>query len=658
MTLSRDIRRALTLPPHVVARKAAGRAARALQARRARATDVRRCTYAPEAPALAAPVLAIAPDAALREHDERDAERWLAHEFSLLGSRRMTVAHGVACEGVEGHVYPPGPAVVPDPTGAWLAGRVTRANAPEAQRIWRLVSPGYPPIDWQLDFKSGYRWSERTWYRDVPYGHLPGVDVKVPWELARCQHLPELAKVAVLAGDRDLAERCAREVVDEICDFVAQNPPRFGVNWACPMDVGIRAANWTIAVDFLRSAGFALGEALERVLARSLLEHGRHIVENLEWTPDLRSNHYLADISGLFFIAAHLEPTPEVDAWLAFSLQELARAAEEQFYADGGNFEGSTYYHMLSLDMVSWTHALLVRMPEERLARLASYDSALVTSGPGLAPPPLDPEAVRLALGRCFAAGASYAASLKRPDGVLPQIGDNDSGKFASVPLEALGEVVGLQGVSLPDRPRIVGDAGAVERLLEAIERGELAAHRYVFTGERLRDGLELACFPDSGVYRYRSMRLYLVVRCGAIGQNGAGGHDHCDQLSIELWIDGKPVVRDPGTYLYTPLPERRNEYRSAKAHFVPRVPGREPARLDLGLFVLPGARPGVCEYAGPDAFVGWHDGYGERVWRLVQVFDDAVVVTDASTLPLDDLHEHRPPRYSPGYGLLEVEDA
>ena len=51
----------------------------------------------------------------------------------------------------------------------------------------------YIPIDWQLDFKSGFRWDEKTWYMDVSIGKHLGADIKVPWELSRLQHLPQLA---------------------------------------------------------------------------------------------------------------------------------------------------------------------------------------------------------------------------------------------------------------------------------------------------------------------------------------------------------------------------------------------------------------------------------------------------------------------------------
>ena len=57
----------------------------------------------------------------------------------------------------------------------------------------------YEPIDWQLDFKSGYRWSDWTWYRVIRCGNIRGADVKVPWELGRLQHLPQLALAATVA---------------------------------------------------------------------------------------------------------------------------------------------------------------------------------------------------------------------------------------------------------------------------------------------------------------------------------------------------------------------------------------------------------------------------------------------------------------------------
>jgi len=78
---------------------------------------------------------------------------------------------------------------------------------------------------------------------------------------------------------------------------------------------------------------------------------------------------------------------------------------------------------------------------------------------------------------------------------------------------------------------------------------------------------MQLVSYPDFGVYIYRIDRVYLLIRCGTIGQNGFGGHAHNDQLSFELWVDGLPIIVDPGTCIYTANPSLRNEMRSTKMH-------------------------------------------------------------------------------------------
>jgi hypothetical protein len=85
-----------------------------------------------------------------------------------------------------------GSSVRVDREGRWLQGRINFANLKESQRIWRLVDTHYIPVDWQLDFKSGYRWSEETWYLNILSGHKAGVDIKSRgnWQM---QHLPSLA---------------------------------------------------------------------------------------------------------------------------------------------------------------------------------------------------------------------------------------------------------------------------------------------------------------------------------------------------------------------------------------------------------------------------------------------------------------------------------
>ena len=75
-----------------------------------------------------------------------------------------------------------------------------------------------------------------------------GADIKLPWELARCQHWPLLGQAYRLTGD----DRFAAEIARELRDFMEANPIGIGVNWTCTMDVALRAANWAIALELIR----------------------------------------------------------------------------------------------------------------------------------------------------------------------------------------------------------------------------------------------------------------------------------------------------------------------------------------------------------------------------------------------------------------------
>ena len=646
----------------------------------------------------------------------KQAEQALAHRFDLLGSGLVHVEHGMVCNGLNGVVYEMSTPVVSDVRGGWLQGRINRANIVQARRIWSCIDQGYRPIDWQLDFKSGYRWREDTWHQRIRFAHLKGVDIKVPWELARLQHLPTLALAAHSANPEEhgfrRAEVYVAEFRNQVLDFIATNPPGFGVNWSCAMDVAIRAANMLVARDIVLASGASLDTEFEAAFFASVLAHGRHILNNLEWSPRFRGNHYLANIVGLLFVAVYLPCTPETDDWLAFAVHELIAEVDYQFHEDGSNFEASVCYHRLSSEMVLWAFALLVGLPAEKQKVLA-FERRVSVRGrstqqlacreminvPGTDLVSPLPEWCWVRLARM----AEFTRAMTRPDHLVAQIGDNDSGRFitlasgeqlrcANDPL-ALGwsldhkalvaaieslcgyhsafpdpyaEIVSafaqvdsqrslMKEYRLSDVSRI-GDemlwADINQRMENATAENRWRCE-YPASCPGLIDGVELSAFTGMGCYVMRSPRLYLVVRCGEIGLAGLGAHAHCDQLAIELAIDGVDHARDPGTMIYTALPELRNAYRSVKAHHAPRVGGREPANLQLGPFDLRGAAQGECLYFGPLGFIGRHKGYGEWIYRIVVLDNARIVIHDftESTLQLCDPTPTALP-FSSGYGL------
>lgn len=742
LMLSRLIQ-ALKLPPGLLVRIVTAKAHAAWHDRWTRRSDARRPTYIGEEPVGPLQgVLGPVPSSVLTAraaHIQALAGHLLAHRFDLLGSGWVEVKHGMRCRGIEGYRYDSGTTVDADSEGAWLTGRVTPANLSESQRIWRLVSGGYTPIDWHLDFKSGYRWPEQTWYRDVRYGQRPGVDIKVPWELSRMQGLPLLALAHALESDGGDTTRTSiwlLEFRNQVLDFLASNPPRFGVNWSSTMDVGIRVANLLVAWDLFSAQGVRFDAPFQAVFARAIVEHGRHIAGSLEWDPRFRGNHYLANLGGLLFCSIYLGRNPETDAWLAFAVQELEVEVQGQFLDDGANFEASTCYHRLSTEMLLYCTALIVGQRDSEKAALLGYDHRLWGGASRLRPGPIPLRALpgngghspfRALHFERLERAVEFTVHLTKPSNRVAQIGDNDSGRFLKLipPLQkstvvaARDRYANLEGYAgLPDdapyweedhldhrqlvaaasglfrspdslapasQPSLEGwmvsrlaggqavasyrrggsaaaaawrGAGLAETLdrleaelssLAGVDRRTL---EFLAPGGSLRDELALYAYPDFGSYVFRSSRLFLSVRCGSIGQQGLGGHAHNDQLSIELAIDGEDWITDPGSYVYTALPARRNEYRSMLAHCGPWLQGGEPGRLDLGPFRLGSESWARCLHFSAAGFVGALVGSRRTAYCVIRLADQGVT---AEYFCVGDRLRVAPPGvpFSPGYGII-----
>jgi len=126
-------------------------------------------------------------------------------------------------------------------------------------------------INWHCDFKSGYYWDPKTFYLDIKYGDKKGVDVKVPWELSRFYHLVTLGEGYWLTRD----EKYTKEFINEISDWIENNPPQYGVNWKCTMDVAIRVCNWILGYCFFKNSREITNKFLIKFL-KSLLGEDLH----------------------------------------------------------------------------------------------------------------------------------------------------------------------------------------------------------------------------------------------------------------------------------------------------------------------------------------------------------------------------------------------
>ena len=513
------------------------------------------------------------------------AERILRHEFDLLGS---------------------GPCVPRDPD--------------------RQPHDDYSPIDWYLDPVRQLRFR-----RGVPHKQWnllemrpANADIKYPWELARCQHWATLGQAYRLIGDA----RCAIEIARELDDFVEANPTGVGINWTCTMDVGLRAANWAIGLEMVRSSP-ALDEAFWQRAYAALFDHGVFIRNNLENTYEVTSNHFLSNLVGLLFLGYAFGDLPHGAEWRAFSRAAIEQEMSVQVLPDGADYESSIPYHRLVAELF--------------LGALRLCDAR----GDPM------PDAFRSRVRGMI----EYLAAVTRPDGLMPQIGDADDGRLHI--FEGYGET------TPQDARHLIGAAGAVfdEPGWRALG-GRAGAWEAAWWGMPVAPFAQASAgaptpvarlFPQAGIAVARTPHAhYLVVTNSVVGTNGFGNHKHNDLLSFEYHREGVPLVVDPGSYVYTSDADARNRFRGTAYHNTVMVDGVEQNELRpdwlFRLFETSHAesvafaeRDGIVEYAGR------HHGYErlpepvthERTFRFDKASGDLVVVDRLGGRGTHDLRWH-----------------
>lgn len=260
----------------------------------------------------------------------------------------------------------------------------------------------------------------------------------------------------------------------------------------------------------------------------------------------------------------------EAARWRRTGARGLWRELDEQVLPDGGHFERSPMYHAVALDD-GLRAAALLRAGGETVPAAA--------------------EARLRGMTRAFGV-------LCRPDGALHLFNDAADGEApARGRVHALARRVLGEGVPAPE--------GALE-------------------------------LPDTGYFGWAQPGggTRLLVDCGVPGPAYQPGHAHCDLLSYELDLGGRPVVVDAGVSGYEGDPFR--EYaRSTRAHNTVTVGGREQSEV-WGTFRVGGRARPVAPVLRADAGGARFEG-GCRPWhdprtlhhRSVQVRPGALEVTD-----------------------------
>ena len=383
-----------------------------------------------------------------------------------------------------------------------------------------------PIIKWDEDFKTGHSWKKGVFYLDQRKQTKKGADIKVPWELSRGHHLLWLGEAYLITHE----ERYAIEIVDEIENWLDENPFVYSVNWNCTMDVAIRSVNWMYALGMVIDSPLVTQVFLEKVY-RSLYQHGWFIFNNLERTIPFSNNHLFSDLAGLLYLSLLFNNTKRGKQWYNYVVTALYDEIRCQVLPSGVHFERSVSYHRLMTEMIVASVYLLKRNGVFIPADIEYRASSML----------------------------SYIHAYTKHNHFSPLVEDNDDGRFL---------------------PFVRRDFRLHDYLLDPYSAESLFLTNGVepLSFDKVK---ESRLFKDAGHAVLRDKEAYLFVTNGE--QSGypsdkitTGTHTHNDKLSFELTLGNEDIIIDPGAYVYTPNPEKSFEFRSTSKHNTVVVDGEE----------------------------------------------------------------------------------
>ena len=391
------------------------------------------------------------------------------------------------------------------------------------------------PVDWHRDPESGQRWPDEPFWK-IDFSAASGSpDVKFIWELNRHKHFYPLGQAYLLTGE----ERYAERIVSHLISWIEQNPPGWGVNWAGPLELGLRVMAWCWALEAVRESKALTADALACALVsihQQLSHMDRYLEDYLT-----RNTHLVGEAAALAYAGMHFPELADASYWLAKGLRLLERELDRQLTAEGMHYERSVYYHNYMIDFCAGVYLLGLR------------------NGIEFSP----------VWGDRLKAMFRWLASAAPPAERMPDVGDADGGVvFGWAERDLLGFRRRLAlGAALFGHGEWKHQAGSEEDLLAYFFESEAIEHYQNLEPDASTAGKDTEN-PEWSICRGRvgGQETYLLFDYGPLGV-GRAGHGHSDMLQLLLSVGNQPVLVDPGTYTYNGPAEWRDYYRATRGH-------------------------------------------------------------------------------------------
>lgn len=392
-------------------------------------------------------------------------------------------------------------------TGAKAAPEGASAlNSWRGYGLWfshHVVALDGPP-DWHANpLREGFRAEANLPWHQIPDFDPNIGDIKAVWEASRFDWLIAMATRAAAGEDTELAR-----LNHWLAHWSTSNPPYLGANWKCGQEASIRVMHLALTALLLG------GEDHPCDGLRNLIRlHLRRIAPTIGYAIGQANNHGTSEAAALFIGGSWLNDA-EGKAWAATGRSWLEERSQSLIMPDGTFSQYSTVYHRVMLDTYSLAEVW------RRRRQLPEFSAAL--------------------RGRLSAATGWLAALTDLTTGDVPNLGANDGARLlplTNTPFRDFRPALQL-AAAVFCHARAVAELGPWDQpgLWLGVARASAVLPAPV------------SCSLDEGgLHILRRGSALAVLRYPRFQFRPS----HADALHLDLWLRGKNLLRDSGTFSY-----------------------------------------------------------------------------------------------------------
>lgn len=352
-------------------------------------------------------------------------------------------------------------------------------------------------------------------------GDFSGGDIKRIWEWSRFDWVMAFAQQAS-SGEADAVARLNRW----IADWARANPAYRGPNWKCAQEASIRVLHLSIAAVLMDNE-----KSMSPALQTLIDVHVRRIRPTISYARAQDNNHATSEAAALFVAGAWftIAGVPGGAALARQGRALLERAVARLFASDGSFSQYSLNYHRVALDTLS-------------IAEIWRRRAAL---------PPFSATWRQ----RARAASAWLRVMVDPASGDAPNLGANDG-----------ANLLPLTDAAYRDHRPTVQLATALFEDARAFPPGpwdEALAWLGVPVPENQIRQQERTIFDEGGYAVLRQGNAMAMLRYPRFRFRPS----QADALHVDLWLGGRNLLRDGGSYSYNTEAEWLDYFGGVRSH-------------------------------------------------------------------------------------------